>query len=558
MITRQDLSQLERYLDQAWNLLGIDVHFGYHFFERVNDPRNGKQITYEELRKLFVDTYKKFGNAFSKMSKKDTEIEGVLSDLSTKINSPFVLKWDPRNREFDLIGKTVMRKANFVPNNPREKKFTVEDNDMSTKTNPLHKKFGVSDDFYQKINQTVSEGYKELKTKEDEFLASTKRSISLFEDKETEQIDELSRQGPLTRYIDRVKSDVKNDKPLSDKRKKGFDLALRKKWGGPDKAKVKATEDIEQVDENKKIVNVHVNVHSNSYDRSLERRIFRTGGTHKEIRNNVKKFYGPKFHSIHKIENVKEDIEQIDEISKNTMNSYYDKAHVDRKKSYVARNIEFDKASKAKNVGKDEKASNHYEKAKNLTRRIKNRDDGMMRVARKVSEDIEQVDELSQGTLGSYLNKASKSLDVMRQKHHSSFVKVLDAIEAKKATVKELDVVNKQFAKGIEKRKEGLGRASDKIKEESELTEISDSTKKSYMIKTAGHAELLKAKSAAAREVGDHETANKALKKREVRLHHREKLNRIPEKDVHKALGTKQHDNRGWFKKFFGIGHNHK
>lgn len=125
-IKQSDLRELEKYLDQVWGMLDIDVSFTRHFLDRVNDPRNGKQITFAELRKLFVDTFKKHGTMFSRMGKKDDEVEGVITDVSTKINSPFVLKWDSRNREFDLVAKTVMRKSNFRPNNSREKQFRVE------------------------------------------------------------------------------------------------------------------------------------------------------------------------------------------------------------------------------------------------------------------------------------------------------------------------------------------------------------------------------------------------------------------------------------------------
>jgi len=132
MVTFEQLKLLEKYLDQAWKMLGIDVSFTKHFLERANDPRNGKPIDIRELQKLFVDAYKRYGSMFARMKLGDNEIEGVLTDLSTKINSPFVLSWDKRTREFDLRAKTVMRKNNFVPNNPRERKYTVEDRNSNS------------------------------------------------------------------------------------------------------------------------------------------------------------------------------------------------------------------------------------------------------------------------------------------------------------------------------------------------------------------------------------------------------------------------------------------
>jgi hypothetical protein len=39
--------------------------------------------------------------------------EAVLHDINSHINIPFVLKWDAKNQEFDMISKTVMRKKDF-------------------------------------------------------------------------------------------------------------------------------------------------------------------------------------------------------------------------------------------------------------------------------------------------------------------------------------------------------------------------------------------------------------------------------------------------------------
>lgn len=153
MITEKSLKELERYLDSVWKLLGIDIDFTRHFMDRVNDERNRKQIEIPEIRKLFVDAFKKHGKTFAKIGNRHKDIEGVLSDLSTKINTPFVLKWDNNNKEFDLVGKTVMRKKNFRPNNNKEKKYTVEDNNMPN----LARKFGFSQDFVGLIDNKVKD-----------------------------------------------------------------------------------------------------------------------------------------------------------------------------------------------------------------------------------------------------------------------------------------------------------------------------------------------------------------------------------------------------------------
>ena len=73
--------------------------------QRVNDPRNKKQITPAELTRLFKQSYKKYGKMITKLG---PDAEAVLNDMRTDINMPFALKYDGKG--FDLIAKTVMRK----------------------------------------------------------------------------------------------------------------------------------------------------------------------------------------------------------------------------------------------------------------------------------------------------------------------------------------------------------------------------------------------------------------------------------------------------------------
>lgn len=120
-VTRQDLRELEKVLDKAFAKNGIDFNFTQHFLERANDSRNGKEITVDELRTLFLQTQKLHGD---KIAKKEPGFEAIIKDFNSNVNSPFVLKWDSRNNELDLIAKTVMRKKNFV-SNAKEPVFKV-------------------------------------------------------------------------------------------------------------------------------------------------------------------------------------------------------------------------------------------------------------------------------------------------------------------------------------------------------------------------------------------------------------------------------------------------
>lgn len=109
-ITQAMLDKLEFYLDQLFKNVGMDIEFTRHFLDRVNDPRNKEQITLKELAILFKDAYTKYGKKIAQMG---PDAEAVIKDMRSDVNVPFVLNWDPRNQELDLVAKTVMRKKDF-------------------------------------------------------------------------------------------------------------------------------------------------------------------------------------------------------------------------------------------------------------------------------------------------------------------------------------------------------------------------------------------------------------------------------------------------------------
>lgn len=117
-VSQSDLKALEKVLDNLFATVNIDVEFTRHFLDRVNDSRNKKQITIEELRSLFQKTYRKYKDRLVKMG---PDTEAVLKDLQTNINTPFALVWDKKNNELDLVAKTVMRKKDFKTSNVKLK-----------------------------------------------------------------------------------------------------------------------------------------------------------------------------------------------------------------------------------------------------------------------------------------------------------------------------------------------------------------------------------------------------------------------------------------------------
>ena len=109
-MAKSDLDQVEKYADQQ--LSPEDIELGKesdHFFQRLNDPRNGKQISAAELTGFFkrlAKNKKKFLD-FVKQYK-----EFVVKDNRTKINIPFMAVANK------LIAKTIMRKDDFKSSTP--------------------------------------------------------------------------------------------------------------------------------------------------------------------------------------------------------------------------------------------------------------------------------------------------------------------------------------------------------------------------------------------------------------------------------------------------------
>jgi hypothetical protein len=108
------LAEVEKYADKLFAKLDIDVEFTKHFKERVNDSRNGKPISSAELIALFRDTYKKHGKKIAEMP---DGAQAVIKKMMNDLNMPFIFKWHSRNKEFDLVAKTIMRKKNFTTPN---------------------------------------------------------------------------------------------------------------------------------------------------------------------------------------------------------------------------------------------------------------------------------------------------------------------------------------------------------------------------------------------------------------------------------------------------------
>lgn len=115
LVTQSQLRQLEKELDSLFANVGVDIEFTRHFFDRVNDERNKRDITIDELRMIFKGVYAEYKN---RLKKYGDGFEGVFKNPPTAINIPFTLNWDKKNKELDLISMTVMRKKDFKSPDP--------------------------------------------------------------------------------------------------------------------------------------------------------------------------------------------------------------------------------------------------------------------------------------------------------------------------------------------------------------------------------------------------------------------------------------------------------
>jgi hypothetical protein len=114
-ISKIQLNVIEKSLDKLFSKLGIDVEFSGHFFDRINDPRNVKQITIGELVNIYHSLYDKFGVKLSKTAK---EIEELVKSISTDINIPINLHLNKKTDKLEMVAKTIMRKKNFQSSSP--------------------------------------------------------------------------------------------------------------------------------------------------------------------------------------------------------------------------------------------------------------------------------------------------------------------------------------------------------------------------------------------------------------------------------------------------------
>jgi len=188
-LSKNDLDSLEVFADKVFGKVGIDVNFTRHFLDRVNDERNVKQISMGELTRLFKQEAKRWAKPIAQLG---PDSEAVMKDLQTDLNLPFVLVWDDRNEELDLIAKTVMRKKNFKTS---DKEFTIEATALkedANKTNMVSPEGELRSILSQYVDTYIAKGWR-IATRKDIHRKFTEDKDSLFEDSE---IHKFNREDP--------------------------------------------------------------------------------------------------------------------------------------------------------------------------------------------------------------------------------------------------------------------------------------------------------------------------------------------------------------------------
>jgi hypothetical protein len=159
---------------------------------------------------------------------------------------------------------------------------------------------------------------------------------------------------------------------------------------------------------------------------------------------------------------LKEEVQQIDELSKKTLKSYVKKATTSSERAWKNADKEEDKSMSTDGNKYPEKQKRHMDNASKHIDTYNKREAGLKTAKKKLSE-AEQLDELSKNTLKSYVKKAIKSRDSQDKKAKEHSWRAQDA-----GTFKTLDkhiTKRNQAEKKVANRTKGIETASKKLGE---------------------------------------------------------------------------------------------
>jgi hypothetical protein len=209
------LKGIEKYAEKQ--LSPEDIEFTKHFFDRVNDPRNGKEISDAELTGFFK-RLSKHKKQFKDFLEKYKQI--VVKDKRYDINIPFVKTAN------QIIAKTVMRKDDFKTSSPTfafESEVIPGGLSKGMSLRDIADKHGVS---FEELKQEAKKGLKvELEHTSDKEVAYEIAKDHLFEDPKyydkLAKIEELAPHGyPDQEWMDNHEKKMKRLRTQLDKQQK--------------------------------------------------------------------------------------------------------------------------------------------------------------------------------------------------------------------------------------------------------------------------------------------------------------------------------------------------
>lgn len=252
-------------------------------------------------------------------------------------------------------------------------------------------------------------------------LAGSKIRKKIGYDEEVEQIDEISKK-TLGSYVKKASSDMANNAynlgardPL--KKPGSWDKAFKRKAGIEKATDRLANEEVEQIDELKKsTLGSYIKKASTDQIGNTARVL---AGKNDPETERVRRRMGQRMSGIAKATDklTKEEVEDLEEISRKTLGSYVKKAGGADRNS-LAQNIKTQMSAAA---------FGDKETYKQSQRAANNRSTGIQRAAdRLAKEEVEQIEEISKKTMGSYVNKAADDISQIQRDITSSGTKSPD------------------------------------------------------------------------------------------------------------------------------------
>jgi len=472
-LSGKKVSSLKEDLDEAVNEKQIkkDLDSGMSHDVVIGKHANKKLTNTDEIRKVIQQ------HAWNKRMKKE-EV-----DLDEKVKNPYAIGMAAAMKQ---AGDTPpLKKSTIVKGHEIAKSIKKEAMDPVGKADADIDNDGdvdKSDKYLHNRRKAISKALKTEGAKESseanhkKYIAGAKKTKEEFKE-EAEQIDELSKK-TLGSYVAKASSAAASDaakygqQGSSEKGLSHFRKAYSRLQNIKTAAGKLAKEEVEQIDELspdtlhayiKKAVPdvVGRTMSAVASNQSAE--------TKKHASKLGKRISGITSASGRLADKANadqyEEVQQMDEISKKTLGSYVKKASTDQYLKGQAVQYHTNRANTAQGADAaftKTTRKKHNDAAGEALRKASNRDTGIGRaINRLTKEEVEQIDEISKKTLGSYINKAS--MRVADKANHAGEIEGRGDSNITPAARSTLTKLNRKTANSLT----GISRATSRLTKES-------------------------------------------------------------------------------------------